>query len=498
MTPPLRAASPRQAVRSMWRRLPLPARFLVTFALILTSVLAAVVWQLSAVYARQQLHNASQQCVEEVHEYSRAVDARLGGQPLVGFTAQYLHSRQLQPGESLMFGFGPSLGNQVIASPGAADIRHSTDVTTWLRSPPTAPILTTVRGTGDRSFRVLVSPIRYQGHVVGIAVAAENLAAEEGYAANLLGLTILVAVIALAAALLAVHFLLRRTLLLISGLRETAMSIGASGLSGRLSYQGPDDDDVGRLATAFNVMLDRLEASFTTQRQLLANVSHQLRTPLAVTRGHLELADDAANPSDTAEAIAIALEEVDHMRLLVERLMLLGRALEPDFLSIRPVRLLPMLGEVLDAARVLAPRRWVLVGEQDLVLLADETKLRAVLLNLLDNAAKATREDDQITLTLVIDADLVIEVGDTGRGIATEDAQRVFDRFVRVGPSTQPGTGLGLAIVKAVVEAHGGTVGLRSALGVGTTVSLRFPRSATRPLPQQTGRAPIVHTTVRA
>jgi signal transduction histidine kinase len=140
------------------------------------------------------------------------------------------------------------------------------------------------------------------------------------------------------------------------------------------------------------------------------------------------------------------------------------------------------MGELFAAARVLAERRWTLCEVPDAVVVVDGAKLRGALLNLVDNAVKATAPGDAIELGARVDPELVFWVADSGSGIAAGAQAEVFDRFRRAGPSGQKGAGLGLAIVKAVTEAHGGRVQLQSAEGKGTTVEVVLPASCVRPL----------------
>jgi signal transduction histidine kinase len=133
---------------------------------------------------------------------------------------------------------------------------------------------------------------------------------------------------------------------------------------------------------------------------------------------------------------------------------------------------------------VLAERHWILGELPDVVLVIDGAKLRGALLNLVDNAVKATGPEDGIELRVRYDHDIVFSVSDTGAGIVAEAQEHVFDRFRRAGSVNQRGDGLGLAIVKAVAEAHGGHVRLDSTEGEGTTVDIVLP--ASRVLPDRT------------
>jgi signal transduction histidine kinase len=232
-------------------------------------------------------------------------------------------------------------------------------------------------------------------------------------------------------------------------------------------------------------MLDRIETAMGSQRRLLSDVSHQLRTPLTVARGHLEVLQRTSlnDPLAVNETVDLVVDELDHMRALVERLLLLGRAMEPDFLAKQPIDLRSCLGDVYAAAQVLADRRWTLAPVPDVVVEADEPKLRGALLNLVDNAVKATVGGDDITLAAEIDAasgDLILSVDDSGPGIPEADRGSALVRFSRPGATDGRGAGLGLAIVRAVAEAHGGSTAIStSALG-GCRVAVRLPSSSVR------------------
>jgi signal transduction histidine kinase len=258
----------------------------------------------------------------------------------------------------------------------------------------------------------------------------------------------------------------------------TASAIESGDLERRLGDQGTDDE-VGQLAATFDSMLDRLEAAMTVQRRLLSDVSHQLRTPLTVARGHLEVLarQESAGMDEVRETVAVVTEELDHMRSLVERLLLLGRALEPDFLQVERLDLRTYLSDLFDSARVLADRDWRLSDVPDVVLEVDAAKLRGALLNLVDNAIKATGVGDTIAISAFLagaHGDVALAVDDSGPGIPDDQRERVLERFSRLGGADREGSGLGLAIVTAVAEAHGGTfeLGQSDLGGCRCTISL--------------------------
>jgi len=278
---------------------------------------------------------------------------------------------------------------------------------------------------------------------------------------RVLALVIVEALVALVGGVAGAYLLLRRLLRTVGTITTTAASIESGNLDERLGDQGTDDE-VGQLAATFDSMLDRLQAAMDVQRRLLSDVSHQLRTPLTVARGHLEVLarQRSAGIDEVRDTVGVVVDELDHMRALVERLLMLGRALEPDFLQIERLDLRAFLFDILESAHVLALRDWSLSAVPDLVLEVDVAKLRGAMLNLVDNAIKATSELDVVEIRAVHstqDGTLELSVEDSGPGIPPDQLERVLTRFGRLGLADQEGSGLGLAIVVAVAEAHEGS-----------------------------------------
>jgi signal transduction histidine kinase len=312
-------------------------------------------------------------------------------------------------------------------------------------------------------------------------------------------------------ALLSAFLILRRLLGSVAALTAAAEEIREGDLERRIDYKGPQDE-VGRLASTFDGMIGQISSAFEAQRQLLADVSHQLRTPLTVIRGHLEVLrrTPCDNPAEVRDTLNLALDALAHTSSLVERLLLLGRSLEADFLATERVDLRSFLGDIVEASRVLAERNFELGSVPDIVILVDRDKLEGALLNLVDNAVKATVPGDSIRIAAAVQkstadhsggnthagdgrgarlargkvgdhaTEIVISVTDSGHGIQPEARQLVFERFQRSEHPGQPpggGAGLGLAIVRAVAEAHGGRVELDSLPGEGCTVRIVLPES---------------------
>jgi len=228
-----------------------------------------------------------------------------------------------------------------------------------------------------------------------------------------------------------------------------------------------------------------MNVAMTAQRRLLSDVSHQLRTPLTVARGHLEVLERTGglvHEESTHATVTLVVDELDHMRALVERLLLLGRAMEPDFVNVEPVDVRAFVADIYDAACVLAPRHWSLAPIPDVVVHVDSAKLRGALLNLVDNAVRATTPDDAIQFDTSVDpatGSVTFAVEDSGPGIPSAQRAAVLARFARPGERGEDGSGLGLAIVKAVAEAHKGGVEVgASGLG-GARVAMFLPLDPT-------------------
>ncbi len=236
-------------------------------------------------------------------------------------------------------------------------------------------------------------------------------------------------------------------------------------------------EEVRRLAEIEHRLLER-------ERNLVSDASHELRTPITVARGHAELIRQNES-GQTAEDAEIILDELDHLSRISERLLILAAAEHPEFLRRAPFDLERLIVETARRWSAAAPRQWRVDTPAEGVLYADEERLQSTLDALIENAVKFTREDDRIAIIGRNDnSTAVIEVADTGDGIPSSQLPRIFDRFSRAEegrPRGSGGTGLGLAIVKAIVEAHGGSVEVRSELGQGTTFSLYIPGFQSEP-----------------
>jgi two-component system, OmpR family, sensor kinase len=260
-------------------------------------------------------------------------------------------------------------------------------------------------------------------------------------------------------------------------LTETARSISQSDLTRRIEVSGAGD--AAAMARSFNAMLDRLENVFRSQRAFVQDAGHELRDPLTICRGHLELLGD--DPKERQRTIELVLDELDRMARIVDDLQVLADAQQPDFLRPERIELAFFTDELAAKASALAQRHWVLDDTPEGAFRGDRHRLTEAVMNLAHNAVQHTQAGDTIAIGgSLTDDEARIWVRDTGTGITISDKARIFDRFQRgrTAHRRYRGAGLGLAIVKAVAERHGGRVGLESEVDKGSTftiVTRRYP-----------------------
>jgi len=370
----------------------------------------------------------------------------------------------------------------------------------------------TVQGRGRYPVRLLTAPVMFSGQVVNVLQVGMSL--EGLYMARRQFLWTLATLFPLALVLAATGgwLLARRALRPVDQMTATARRIEAEHLAQRI--QGAEaDDELGRLARTLNEMLARLEAAFAQVRRFSADASHELKTPLTVLKGEIEVAlRSTRGPEEYRRVLGSVLEEVESMARLVDDLLLLSRADAGALrLEAAPVELDRLVEDVAKEGEILAREQQVRVTIQalePLIVHGDGQRLKQLLRNLVDNGIKYTPPDGQVTLILrTVMRDRAeanpksgyplgvrnpksrellgpwgeIEVRDTGIGIPPEALPRIFDRFYRVDPSRSResrSAGLGLCIAKTIAEAHGGRIEVQSILGAGSTFTLFLPLPA--------------------
>lgn len=247
-----------------------------------------------------------------------------------------------------------------------------------------------------------------------------------------------------------------RVLRPLSDLRETAQSITDSDLSRRIDVQG--DDELADLGRTFNSMLDRLDDAFVSQRRFVDDASHELRTPITIIRGNLEVMGD--DPQERAATVALVTDELDRMTRIVNDLLDLAKVEQPDFIQPEPIDLAEFLEELVSKATALDERPWLIEATDYVVFEADRHRLTQAMMNLLQNAADYSPEGRPVHVGGRLRWGTVrLWVRDEGEPISEENRKKIFGRFSRVesGPRSTKGAGLGLAIVNAIAWAHGGS-----------------------------------------
>jgi signal transduction histidine kinase len=322
--------------------------------------------------------------------------------------------------------------------------------------------------------RYLAVPLLVDGAAAGVFVVAIFLDAERREVDAIVRIIALVSLAVLLGASALAWVVAGRALAPVRLVTDTARSITESDLTRRIPVRGRDE--ISRMATTFNDMLDRLDDAFSTQRAFLDDAGHELRTPITIIRGHLELMGDDAE--ERRETLELVMDELDRMTRLVDDLLLLAKSQRPDFLQPQAIELAAFTHELHAKMVALAPRRWDLESVGSGVLDGDRQRLTQAVMNLARNAAQQTDEGGAITLgSAAADGWATLWVRDTGPGVRPADRERIFDRFARGTERARrsDGAGLGLAIAGAIVEAHRGRIELVSRPGQGATFTVVLP-----------------------
>jgi len=346
-----------------------------------------------------------------------------------------------------------------------------------------APGTLEIRGFPDLGRMVVYSmPLSRNGQSLGMVKVVRSLTLMDSALDRLQLLLLLLSGGGLILAIGVGAALAKAALSPIDRITKTARQIRAEGLNRRLNLSGPEDE-VTRLANAFDEMLDRLETAFQRERQFTADVSHELRTPLTVIKGTAEVALRGKDPQEYAEALTTADGEVDRMSNIINALLTLARAdagqqqFETDTVNMKE-----LVEDACATFTPLAAKKGISLdaeAEESVEVYGDRERLRQLLHNLVANAVNYTPSGGAVTISLGKDGDWAkITVIDTGAGIPEDDLPHIFDRFYRVDSARsrgEGGAGLGLSIVKWIAEAHGGKIDVESEVGKGSTFTVWLP-----------------------
>ncbi|PKQ15068.1 MAG: hypothetical protein CVT67_11400 [Actinobacteria bacterium HGW-Actinobacteria-7] len=455
-------------------RLSASSRVLLAMTLVLAVAMALLVTVAYTVTDQTLASSIDRTLLRETEAYSAAMTSAPSGEPLDTATRTYLKGRT---GGST--GVVPLLvvrSNGRILSNSNLRIENAVSATMWGAS---TPRFATVQFAG-KMYRVLTVPVIARGIRSGTFLAALALQPTEQTATRIALILTAAGFIALAVGLMLSYLATKRALAPLREMASSAAQITDAHLDQRLAYGGPADE-LGSLAESINQMLDRLEAAFSEQRRFIADASHELRTPVAVIRGNVELLLAGTTTGDDAdESLGMIESESIRMSRLLDELLALARLEAGGQVRMQPLRVDVLLEEVTARTKMLGDRLVHLESGCELWIHADPDLLDGALMNLARNAVAHTQDGGRINFECLRSGDVVeLAITDDGPGIPSDDVERVFDRFYRAhGRPRSDGTtgaGLGLAITKQLIELHEGTIRVENAQPHGARFVVRLP-----------------------
>jgi heavy metal sensor kinase len=349
--------------------------------------------------------------------------------------------------------------------------------------------------------RILTYPVLENRQLMKIVQVASSLEEVEDFLNTLFIILIITVPSALMVASLGGQFLANKALSPVDQITQTARRITSKNLNQRIKPLKVKDE-ISRLIETFNEMISRLDTSFGQIKQFSTDASHELKTPLTILKGEVEVAlRKGRSPQEYEQILRSNLEEVNRMSQIVDDLLFLAKA---DIGQVRldkeEIRLTDILKEVAEQMRFLSHSKNIRIEtsnlDQEVHILGDALRIRELFINLIDNGIKYTERGGTITLRLSNHSSsrpnhpssgsgeellesVKVTVSDTGIGIAREDQERIFDRFYRVDKARSRehgGSGLGLSICKWIAEAHQGAIYVESEVGRGSSFIVKLPR----------------------
>jgi signal transduction histidine kinase len=334
----------------------------------------------------------------------------------------------------------------------------------------------TVLAGDDAKLRIMVSPLPIEDETLLLEVAQPS-----GYIDTTMNqarwIIIFSVLVALVLSILLGRLIFRGALSPVSQLTQTARSIeNGQDLTRRVGYRGPMDE-IGQLASTFDHMIERLDRVFKSQEHFVADASHELRSPLTVIRGNLDLIKRGRGETERRESLRAIELEIARMTKVVEDLLSLAETDSVRLWDQQAVSLKEVLDDELKRAQAVSGGREIVIRQaEDFTVKGDKHRLRQLLGNLIDNAIRHTPEDGTIGLSLYRDGEWAcLGVEDSGVGIPDEELPHIFNRFYRVDKARsreRGGSGLGLALVKQIAEQQGGKVTVKSVTGSGSTFTV--------------------------
>ena len=358
----------------------------------------------------------------------------------------------------------------------------------------------TNRSFGNTPLRIINFPIIENNHITKILQIASSLEEVEDAINTLFLILIITVPLALIVASMGGQFLAHKALKPVDNITQTARMITSQNLNQRI-IPPKVKDEISRLIDTFNEMISRLDQSFRQMKQFSSDASHELKTPLTILKGEVEVTLRKERPPQEYQQILKSnLEEINRMSQIVEDLLLLSKADTGEIhLNREDINLAEILNEIVAQMDMLTRVKRLHLStsnhQQDIHFFGDALRIRELFINLIENGIKYTEEGGFIHITLVKEYKAPLKnqpngvgeekeefvkiiVSDTGIGIAKEDQERIFDRFFRVDKARsreEGGSGLGLSICKWIVEAHHGEIKVESELGKGSSFIVKLP-----------------------
>jgi heavy metal sensor kinase len=363
----------------------------------------------------------------------------------------------------------------------------------------------TNRSIGNTPLRIITFPVVENNHVTKIVQIASSLEEVEDALSTLFIILVITVPLALMVASVGGQFLAHKALKPVDEITKTARMITSQNLNQTITPPKVKDE-ISRLIETFNGMIFRLDQSFRQIKQFSSDASHELKTPLTILKGEVEvMLRKERTQQEYQQTLKSNLEEINRMSQIVEDLLLLSRADTGQIkLNKEDINLAEILTEVVAQMEMLARSKRLHLSvsdnHQDIHIFADALRIRELLINLIENGIKYTEEGGSIHVSLQREypppmnhqSDRVekerekfakIIVSDTGIGISKEDQEKIFNRFFRVDKARsreQGGSGLGLSICKWIVEAHQGEIKVESEFGKGSSFTVTLPLSSPR------------------
>ena len=331
----------------------------------------------------------------------------------------------------------------------------------------------------DSHFAIKTDALVKDGKVVGYLQVVKNLGKEYQFIDLLFVLISIAVFLGIILSAGAGYIVSRNLLKPIDRITKIAKEISITDLNKRIEISGPDDE-LARLSVTFNEMIERLESSFEKQSQFVSDASHELRTPISVIQGYINLIDrwGKNNEKVLQESIDAIKMEAANMGELTERLLFIARS-ERGVVKIEKAsfKLKELVDEIVKETMLIAPDHQISYEvPKGLMMLADRKMIKQMFRALLDNSIKFTQPGGEIKILATkakSGSKVEISITDTGAGIPKDELDSIFDRFYRVDKASTKetgGSGLGLSIVKWIIDVHEGEISIDSSLGQGTTV----------------------------